>query len=258
MEGWVKLYRELLGKPIWLKSTPEQKTVLITILLSANHKKSEWEWQGVKFKVNEGEFVTSLDSLVKSCGKGITIQNVRSALKKFESYGFLTNKSTKTGRLISIVNWGDYQCELCEGNKDTNNEVTKEQQRDNNELTPNKNDKNDNNEKKDNIYSEVVEFLNLKANTKYKHTTKKTQTLISARVKEGFTLENFKTVIDIKCRQWMNKDMEKYLRPETLFGTRFEGYLQEGEKANGFNGNNKRTKEEATEEGRVDFSKYEL
>ena len=62
----------------------------------------------------------------------------------------------------------------------------------------------------------------------FKSTSKKTKTLIHARVNEGFTLENFKSVIDIKTSQWKNdKAMCKYLRPETLFGTKFEGYLNE-------------------------------
>lgn len=74
-------------------------------------------------------------------------------------------------------------------------------------------------------YSAVVSYLNEKAGTSYKHTTAKTRTAIRARVAEGFTLEDFRTVIDKKCAEWMGTDMEKYLRPETLFGTKFEGYL---------------------------------
>lgn len=39
MQGWIKLHRELLDKPIWTESTPEQKTILITLLMMANHTK---------------------------------------------------------------------------------------------------------------------------------------------------------------------------------------------------------------------------
>lgn len=80
-----------------------------------------------------------------------------------------------------------------------------------------------------NIYSSVIEYLNEKANTKYKRTSKKTVSLIDARIKEGFTEEDFKRVIDIKTKEWLNTDMEKFLRPETLFGTKFEGYLNQRE-----------------------------
>lgn len=76
-------------------------------------------------------------------------------------------------------------------------------------------------------YQEITEYLNNRAGTNYKHTTNKTKDLIKARFNEGFTLENFKEVIDKKCVEWMNTDMQKYLRPETLFGTKFEGYLNQ-------------------------------
>lgn len=75
------------------------------------------------------------------------------------------------------------------------------------------------------IYIKVISCLNEKAGTKYKHSTKKTRDCIHARLAEGFTLEDFKTVIDKKCADWMGTEWEKFLRPETLFGTKFEGYL---------------------------------
>lgn len=76
------------------------------------------------------------------------------------------------------------------------------------------------------IYISVVSYLNEKAGTAYKHTTAKTKSAIHARLSEGFKLDDFKTVIDKKCAEWIgDPKMEKYLRPETLFGTKFEGYL---------------------------------
>lgn len=147
MNGYVGIFRCLLEKPIWQNSTPEQKTILITLLLMVNHHEAEWEWKGEKFKVNPGQTVTSIEKIANASGKGISIQNVRSALKRFEKLDFLTNESTKSGRVITIVNWGLYQTELLRGNKDTNKEVTKSQQRGNKEVTPNNND---NKDKKDN------------------------------------------------------------------------------------------------------------
>lgn len=73
----------------------------------------------------------------------------------------------------------------------------------------------------------VINYLNEKANKNYKSSTAKTKALINARAREGFALEDFKKVIDIKTREWKGSDMERYLRPETLFGTKFEGYLNE-------------------------------
>lgn len=86
---------------------------------------------------------------------------------------------------------------------------------------------NNNNINNNNIYI-IVEYLNEKAGTHYKASTAKTKSLINARLKEGFTVDDFKTVIDKKVKEWL-KDvkMAKYIRPETLFGTKFEGYLNE-------------------------------
>jgi predicted phage replisome organizer/uncharacterized phage protein (TIGR02220 family) len=81
-------------------------------------------------------------------------------------------------------------------------------------------------------YKEIIEYLNDKSDKQYKHTTKKTQTLIKARFNEGFELGDFKSVIDIKSKEWMNTEMEKYLRPETLFGTKFESYLNQSVESN--------------------------
>lgn len=80
-------------------------------------------------------------------------------------------------------------------------------------------------DKEKDIYISIVEYLNKKTGQKYKHTTRKTKTCIHARLSEGFTEDDFKTVIDKKCAEWIGTEFEKYLRPETLFGTKFEGYL---------------------------------
>lgn len=79
-----------------------------------------------------------------------------------------------------------------------------------------------------NLIHLVVNYLNLKTSKNFKESTKNTVKHISARIKEGFTFDDFKSVIDIKTAEWKNsKEMSKYLRPETLFGTKFEGYLNQ-------------------------------
>ena len=78
----------------------------------------------------------------------------------------------------------------------------------------------------DNIYCSVVSYLNQQAGTAYKATSKKTQSLIKARLAEGFTVEDFERVIDNMCAEWIgDAKMQAYIRPETLFGTKFESYL---------------------------------
>lgn len=73
----------------------------------------------------------------------------------------------------------------------------------------------------------IIEYLNIKSNSHYKYSTDKTQTLIKARIKDGFTLDDFKIVIDKKCEEWLGTDFEKFLRPETLFSNKFESYLNQ-------------------------------
>jgi uncharacterized phage protein (TIGR02220 family) len=77
-------------------------------------------------------------------------------------------------------------------------------------------------------YQQIVSYLNEKCATKFKPSSQKTRNLIKARSNEGFTFDDFQAVIDCKCAEWSTDDrMVKYLRPETLFGTKFESYVQD-------------------------------
>lgn len=77
-------------------------------------------------------------------------------------------------------------------------------------------------------YQEIMSYFNQQAGTSYRASSKATQRLISARTDEGFTVDDFKKVIDIKVANWKDDPkMSKYLRPATLFGTKFESYLNE-------------------------------
>lgn len=101
------------------------------------------------------------------------------------------------------------------------------------ERRPQYKNKNKNKNKSKDILSgnpteEVVNYLNQMTGKNFKATTDKTRKCINARLNEGFTVDDFKAVIDIKCAKWLKDDkMRDYLRPETLFGTKFEGYLNE-------------------------------
>ena len=77
----------------------------------------------------------------------------------------------------------------------------------------------------------IIEELNRVAGTQYKPNSLSTRKCIIARLNEGFNAENFVTVIRIKCGQWLHDPhMRPYLRPITLFGTKFESYLNEAVK----------------------------
>jgi len=83
-------------------------------------------------------------------------------------------------------------------------------------------------------FKEIIEYLNSKSKKNFLHTSKETRRAIRARWKSGFTLENFFSVIDKKCDKWLcDEQMVDYLRPITLFGTKFESYLNETEAKEG-------------------------
>lgn len=97
-----------------------------------------------------------------------------------------------------------------------------------NDVSPHVSCNDTSNDTSSEVYQSIISYLNEKAGTSFKHSTKKTRSLIHARLSEGFTADDFETVIDNKVTDWINDpERVKYLRPETLFGTKFEGYLNE-------------------------------
>lgn len=79
---------------------------------------------------------------------------------------------------------------------------------------------------------EIIEYLNVKTGSRFKATTKPYIQAIRSRLKEGYTVDDFKTVIDKKCREWKGTKLEKYLTPKTLFApSHFDTYLNSNEMA---------------------------
>ena len=238
--GWFKVHRELLEKSIWQESTAEQKVILITMLGMANFKANKWEFKGEQYELQPGQFITSVKSIVAKCGPGITTQNVRTALKRFEKLGFLTSEPTNKNTLITLVNWGFYQgCEdevtnnLTNDSQTTNNYRRSKEVKNNNSAAeathaaaPNEPIKAT---KAEQIpYKQIIDYLNEKANKAFKHTAVANKKLIKARWNESYRLDDFKHVIDTKTAQWLtNDEMSQYLRPATLFSNKFDSYLNE-------------------------------
>ena len=85
-----------------------------------------------------------------------------------------------------------------------------------------------NNDKDIEVIKNIISYLNKVCGTRYRHSTPSTQKKIKARLNEGFTEQDFVRVIDTKFAQWgSDKKMCEFLRPETLFGTKFESYLNQ-------------------------------
>ncbi len=80
-------------------------------------------------------------------------------------------------------------------------------------------------EKEEMLIDKIIDYLNKMTNSKYSKKTVETRSKIRARLREGYTAHDFKNVIDKKCAQWIGTEFEQYLRPKTLFGNKFEDYL---------------------------------
>lgn len=114
-------------------------------------------------------------------------------------------------------------------------------------------------DKPDTIYEDVVSCLNEKTGNRYRHQTEETRRLIRARQREGYTLDDFKTVIDKKVKEWKGSEFEKFLRPATLFGNKFESYLNQTEgkaKTSGNKGYQPRSLPETYTEDPDDFASW--
>ena len=162
----------------------------------------------------------------------LTTQKVRTILKRFKEAGYIEDIANGKGTKGKETRVRLTMRQQLFNNNATNKseqlqqiEDDKQQQSNNNVTTLSKKKENNNN-----IYSLVIDYLNKKASTNYRASTKNPQSFINARVKEGYAVEDFKKVIDSKSREWLGTDFEKYLRPATLFGTKFENYLNEANK----------------------------
>ena len=156
-----------------------------------------------------------------------TKQGVMKCLKSLVEKGYIV----KTDKMINGVKFCEYHATELTG---VLNKVDRGMQQSlmggikqslPNNIVPD--NKEDNIGDKKDIYTRICSRLNEKAGTNYRPTSKATQRHINARLAEGFTVDDFLKVIDVKCAEWAGTDMGKYLRPETLFGSKFENYLNQ-------------------------------
>ncbi len=124
-QGFIFLHRSLLDWE-WYDE-PKTTHLFIYCLLKANHKDNKWRGTDIK----AGSFVTSLDKI--SSETGLSVQEVRTAIRKLEKTGELTSKNHSKNRMLSIVYWSKYQAQQ----QDSNKELTGNQQEDNKQSTGN-------------------------------------------------------------------------------------------------------------------------
>lgn len=206
MSGWIKLHRAMLDWE-WYSDLNVSR-LFIHCLLKANHKDNKYKGK----LIQRGSFVTGLDVLAKDTS--LSVQKIRTAIKKLKSTSDITIKSTSQGTLIQVVNYDKFQ--------GSTSDVTNEQQTDNKPITTNKKEKKEKKEKNTEV-DEVLMYLNKRLNKNFRSAKG-----LLARLAEGYTVEDAKKVIDNKIKDWSNDSkMEKYLVPDTLFSEKFDKYLNE-------------------------------
>lgn len=245
---WIKLKTDMFehDKIRLIESLPDSDTIIVIwvkLLAAAGKANSNgFIMLSENIPMNEEEMATIFNR---------PLNTVRLALQTFKRYGMIE----VDGEAIRIKNWENHQNIDGMDKVKLQNRLRKQKQREkqkqlqlghvtsrdshatdiDKELDIDKIKKEKRKEedkelscKHDSAYKEIIDYLNLKAGTSYRSTSKATQSLIKARLNESFSIEDFKTVIDKKVFAWLqDENFSKYLRPTTLFGTKFESYLNE-------------------------------
>lgn len=224
MNGFIVIDRKLLE---WKYAQfPYAMALWIHILLKANWRDG-W-FMGVA--IPRGSFATSMQNLADATG--MEVHTVRKWLKRFESDGQIELKSTNRFTVIKVLNYSTYQDIPDEwySKQDGKQDSEQSSKQDSNQRSNNLTKKQSNKETID-IYTAqsklIIDYFNRKTGKALRY-TEGNMKHIRARLREGFKVSDFEKVIDAKYREWHGSPkMAKYLRPETLFGTKFDSYLNE-------------------------------
>ena len=155
MSGWIKIHRKFLDWEWFNKS--EAVHLFLFMLIKANHKSGKW--QGID--IERGQFISSLANI--SNATGISVQTIRTILKKLEKTNEIELKSTSQYTIVTICKYECYQDE----NETSNKPITNNQQTTNKQLTTNKNEKNVKNERSifiEPTYNEILEYCSERKN----------------------------------------------------------------------------------------------
>lgn len=233
--SWIKLKVGMFddSKIKYIEGLPERDTIITIwvklLTLAGKHNEQGYIMLSENLPYNEEMLANEFNR---------SLNTVRLALQTFTMLGMIEYDDG----ILKVANWEKHQnIEGLEKIREQNR-LRKQKQREKQKLLENNHvksrdshateeeleeEKNREEDKSPSLpYKNIINHLNEQADKKYKHTTNKTQGLIKARFNEGFTEDDFLKVIDNMVTEWKGSEkMEMYLRPETLFGTKFESYL---------------------------------
>lgn len=242
--GFIKLFRQILDWE-WYDDLPTCR-LFIHLLLKANYAERNWHGQTIE----RGSCITSYATLASETG--LSQEQIKRALKNLTKTGEIKRIATNKNTVICVVKYADFQGFGFEYNEQTtskeqaeNKQKTNEQQTNNKQTTTTKEIKNKRNKESKNIYTSlpedknitaivetVIQMLNVETDKKdgegFSPRAKKNVELISTLIRDGYTLNDLKTVIEKKCDSWLTDPvMKSNLRPSVLFGDKFDEYLHE-------------------------------
>lgn len=163
---------------------------------------------------------------------GVTDKNIDDALCKLATVGLVLRYKCDGKPYLQLPTWEQHQVVRAQKSRYPAFDDTCEQMISNDSECLRNRIRN----RESKTYNDIVRYLNEKAGTSFRDSSAKTRALIDARINDGYTPDDFKRVIDNKCAEWNHepkpgeKDMRPYLRPETLFGSKFESYLNQQHK----------------------------
>lgn len=234
LTGHIKVFRSVMEHPLFKNRDPYSKReAWFDILLEVNNQPQEVKVKGMNILVDRGESIKSLDTWAsrwrwdKSKVRRflLTLENEGMIAFKSETETDTVNDTVKISKTtqkpthLTVCKYDSYQ-DWRHPNETV--EKSKVKRKVTQEPTPN------------NIYTisnTIVKLLNSIGDKNFNSKNPTTVAKIKARLSEGFTEEDFERVIRFKVQQWKNdKKMSAYIRPETLFGSKFESYLNESPK----------------------------
>ncbi|WP_256846872.1 conserved phage C-terminal domain-containing protein [Paenibacillus sp. Pae108] len=264
MQGYIKDHRKELVSDIW-QMPPLYHRVWQWLKYQVNHEGREIpQPDGTRFLINRGQHLTSIRNIAQGVGwyEGAlwkqpnpkTIDTILKWMVKNDMISVDRGRGNRQYTLITLLNWDIYNPkdndgvtangEAREQQTDINNNVKNVKKKDIKRYSSFSSKKNTRTKKKESgesegkpvppkdhtaIIEQVIQYLNAKLDTKYRPTTKTIKEMVNGRLNEGYTLDDFKYVIDVKAAEWLgDPKMEKYLRPSTLFRpTNFPEYLNQ-------------------------------
>lgn len=243
MSGAFQTSREIFDNPIW-------KSIVDFRLFFLIYGQAVFSNEGVRLAddlvLQRGQWCRSLRNLQKDLEyvenrqvKTYSLSVLNRCISRAVASQRLCTKTHELGTVFTVLNYELYQGfggykkdnleQDLEHSGNSGGTLGEHSGNNNKKVKKEMNDKKDIKGIKEHIpYEDIITYLNSILGSSFKHSTKATQNHIKARFAEKYTLEDFKTVIDKKCKEWINDPkMNQFLRPETLFGNKFESYLNQ-------------------------------